>query len=295
MRKSLAAFTLILLATTACSGEKSAEETSRTTVTTVDAAADSAPNGAAAEQAATPDAPARSVAEPPPITTPVPPPVIARPDPRDSAQASMPELSYSHRYGYEVPGDDIGHVQDAQLTACNALGAARCKLAGFQQNLQGSRPSANLELFVATNEIPTLIDRFSAIAAQYDGKKISATVDSENVTEAKRTAQDGLVQLLDEDKRLRARLADRKLPWRERQAINERLDKITAWIRTARGQLDGVASDVAFTRVSIAYSAAPVWWGSWLAGALLTLLLLAGVIGWLRSRATPPLNAAVPA
>lgn len=185
---------------------------------------------------------------------------------RDSAvPVAAPQIAYTYSYGYTLPVARIAEVQQRHVRACDALGAARCRVVKLERSAgDGEYGTATLALKVDSRIARGFGDRLGAMVGEAGGETSASEV----------TAEDLSKQIVDTEARVRAKqaLADRlmvllqtrngrvgELVEAERAfaQAQEELDAARTWLAQTRGRV--AQSDIAISYTSNAPLAGGFW------------------------------------
>lgn len=185
-----------------------------------------------------------------PAIAPAPPPVPAPPGspalPAAGAQSAL--IAYSYAMGLELPAERVVAVRDAHLKACVAAGPTQCQLLGASSNSAGEEQvSAQLQLRGAPAWLTTFRAGIEADAAKFDGRLVSNSIGSEDLTR----------QIVDTEATLRAQTTLRN---RLSELLSKHQGKLADLLEVERelarvqGEIDARTSELNVMRTRIAMS-----------------------------------------
>ncbi len=203
--------------------------------------------------------------------------------------ARMPKFEYSHSYSFAATANTLGEMQDKHVAACEAMGADRCKVANFTQDLNGSfGATGTLQLYVVTDRANGLISKFSEIARSLGGERTKTEMLGNNVTSQAKQAELNVKNALEEKARLEAILKSSGSTVAEKRGAAEALAELNPRLNGEKMDLDQVASDMGYSKMDISYeSGMPVTTMGWIA---LLLLAMGGGLFWLSRTANGQAN-----
>lgn len=243
----------------------------------------------------------------------------------DPVKISIPQLAYSYKLTYLLPGDRVAAVQDSHRALCEQMGPARCQLLSLERGMgEDVHSQASMRLRVASGEARAFTDSMGKAVANAGGRNTVSNISTEEVSKAivdtrARIAQRELLvaRLTDLLRKRTGTVAELVEAERSVSQAQEELDQARGWLTELQGRVSMADFEIQYG--AIAASASPESVGGQLGDAtlgsatsfmitvrmLLTMLiylapwaLLAGLgwyaIGRFRRRAAPRATATVP-
>lgn len=213
----------------------------------------------------------QALEEPPPPNAEMPPPGAVPSPPGQSTEqdkapvVSLPRIAYTYSYDYRLPLAQIAAVQQRHVAACDALGAARCRVVALERSSgEGRYSSATLSLKVDSRIAKSFGARLGSMVGEAGGEtseqQVTAEdlskqiVDTEAKVRAKQALADRLMVLLQNRNGRVGELVEAERAFAQAQ---EELDAARTWLAQMRGRVS--QSDIA-----IRYdSDAPLSGGFW--------------------------------
>lgn len=161
----------------------------------------------------------------------------------DPVKISIPQLAYSYKLTYLLPGDKVAEVQEAHREMCEKMGPARCQLISLQRGTgEDVHSQASLQLRVASTEARSFTDSMGKSVDAAGGRNTQSNIGTEEVskaivdTRARITQREMLVARLTEILRKRQGTTTELIEAeRSVAAAQEELDQARAWL----GELSG--------------------------------------------------------
>lgn len=176
---------------------------------------------------------------------------------------SLPQLAYSYKLGYRLPGDKVAAAQEAHRAQCERMGPARCQLLALTNsaadNVQGS---ATLKLRVASTDARSFSVAATKAVSDAGGRAIDTNVTAEDVSkdivdaQARIAQRELLVSRLIEILRTRTgKVAELVEAERSVAEAQEELDKAKAWLNELRGRVAMSDFEINYTAIAANASA----------------------------------------
>ena len=172
---------------------------------------------------------------------------------------TLPRIAYIYRVGYRLPGEAIPALQQAHVTLCDTMGAARCQVGGLQRSGgEAEQGEGTLKLRVESKSARAFLDSLNKAASDKGGRPVDTAIEAEDVSkqmvdaEARIRQRELLVGRLTEILRTRqGSVADLVAAERAVAEAQEELDQGKAWLAELKGR-------VAFSTIDIGYNAQAV-------------------------------------
>lgn len=180
-----------------------------------------------------------------------------------SIEAVQPRIAYDYQYGFRLPTDAIGSVQDEHVALCDRVGPAACRVVSLERSqTTGSEVLASLKLQVEADKArafgAALVKSVDGAGGKAVDTSIKATDLSKDMvdTEARIKAKEAVIERLTTILRTRTGSVD-QLVSAERAIgdAQQELDSARAWLAEAQ-------SRVAMSTIEIGYSSTGVAGGS---------------------------------
>ncbi|MES2442292.1 MAG: DUF4349 domain-containing protein [Pseudomonadota bacterium] len=181
-------------------------------------------------------------------------------------KVSLPQLAYSYRLGFLVPGDKLAGAQEAHRALCEQMGPARCQLLALERGAgQDVTAGALLKVRVAGNEARGFQEAATKSVAQAGGRVTDTNVAAEDVSkdivdaQARIAQRELLVARLTEILRSRAgKVAELVEAERSVAQAQEELDQAKAWLTELQGRVAMSDFEIRYTAVAASASAGSV-------------------------------------
>lgn len=169
--------------------------------------------------------------------------------------AAAPGVAFAYRFGFRVPHERIGEVQDRHAAACEALGVARCRITGMRHAIADAHDATGILSF---NVDPSLARRFGqqAIASveAADGELAESEISGTDVGTPIGESQERSATFAAQLARLERRLATPGLDEGERGSLSLQITTLRAQMaEEARSRATGERK-LAMTPMQFSYS-----------------------------------------
>ena len=181
----------------------------------------------------------------------------------ENVKVSIPQLAYTYKLTYLLPGDRLAEVQDSHRALCENMGPARCQLIALQRGTgEDVRSQATMQVRVVSSEARSFSDALGKSVDAAGGRNTESNIGTEEVskqivdTRARIKQREMLVARLTEILRTRkgttAELIEAE---RSVTAAQEELEQARAWLSELSGRV--AMSNFEINYGSIAASANP--------------------------------------
>jgi hypothetical protein len=163
----------------------------------------------------------------------------------EAVKATIPQLAYSYKLTYLLPGDKVAEVQDGHRALCEQMGPARCQLISLQRGTgEDIHSQATMQVRVASAEARSFSDAMGKSVTAAGGRNTESNIGTEEVskqivdTRARIKQRELLVARLTEILRTR-RGSTAELIEAERSvtAAQEELEQARAWLAELSGRV----------------------------------------------------------
>jgi hypothetical protein len=184
----------------------------------------------------------------------------------EPVKVALPQLAYSYKLGFRVPGDKLGAAQDAHRALCDKLGATRCQMLALERgNAEDSTGTALLKLRVASTDARAFQDSLTKAVAQSGGRIVDTNVAAEDVSKnmvdasARIAQRELLVSRLTEILRTRTgKVSELVEAERSVAQAQEELDQAKAWLAELQGRVAMSDFEIRYTAIAPSASAGTV-------------------------------------
>lgn len=180
----------------------------------------------------------------------------AAPDEGAAIKVSLPQIAYTYRYLFTLPGAAIATTQERHLRMCDQLGPTRCHVLAMQRAVGDSTAQGAMTLMVDARVARSFGADLASAVEKSGGEQSDSSIEAEDLSK----------QIVDTEARLRAKqaLADRLMALlRTRNGpvadlvaaekavadVQEEIDAAQSWLADARGR-------VAMSRLELGYQEA---------------------------------------
>jgi len=158
---------------------------------------------------------------------------------------SIPQLAYSYKLTYLLPGDKLAEVQDSHRALCEQMGPARCQLISLERGTgEDVHAEATMQLRVASSEARNFTDSMGKSVASAGGRSTGSNISTEEVskaivdTKARIEQRELLVKRLTELLRKRSgTVAELIEAERSVTQAQEELDQARGWLAELQGRV----------------------------------------------------------
>jgi uncharacterized MAPEG superfamily protein len=193
----------------------------------------------------------------------------------DPVKISIPQLAYSYKLTYLLPGDRVAAVQDSHRALCEQMGPARCQLLSLERGTgEDVHSQASTRLRVASGEARAFTDSMGKSVASAGGRNTVSNISTEEVSKAivdtrARIAQRELLvaRLTDLLRKRTGTVAELVEAERSVSQAQEELDQARGWLTELRGRVSMADFEIQYG--AIAASASPESVGGQLGDATL--------------------------
>ncbi|MCW3848190.1 DUF4349 domain-containing protein [Sphingomonas sp. LB-2] len=184
----------------------------------------------------------------------------------EPVKVTLPQLSYSYKLTYLLPGDKVAEVQEAHRTLCEQMGPARCQILSLQRGTgENTHAEATLQLRVASNEARAFTDSMGKSVTNAGGRNTESTIATEEVskaivdTRARIEQRELLVKRLTEVLRNKSGSVE-ELVEAERSVTQaqEELDQARAWLTELQGRVAMANVDISYGSIAASADAGSV-------------------------------------
>lgn len=223
----------------------------------------------------------------------------------ENSAASGPDVGVAHvagialqyQYGFRLPAQHIGALQEAHARQCEALTVERCRITGMAYDVgRDRRITASLQFKLA----PDIARRFGKqgvdTVVKGGGMLVSAAIDSEEVGDAIAAADREAVAIVQERKEIAGQLAKAGLGSAERASLQRRLADLSDDSRQNQDVTAKAAAKLAGTPMTFTYVSGAVdpgltdgpivgavkdGWAIVVSGLAIIVMLLISITPWL--------------
>ncbi len=198
---------------------------------------------------------------------------------------AAPNVAFTHRYDFELPGKAIGSVQEEHVKLCEELGTTRCTVTGMNYDMQqDERITAMLQFSLDPQAVRLFGREAGMIVEEADGRIARSNIMGEDKSDDIKQAQHGGAKVDERIATLDRALGRKGLSQAERARL---IEQRSALVEEREALADSVAQHrdaIARTPVEFNYrSASGFGWGGNAFGSGLAASLsgLGTVGGWL--------------
>lgn len=160
-------------------------------------------------------------------------------------KVSIPQLAYSYKLTYLLPGDKVAEIQDNHRTLCEQMGPARCQIISLQRGTgEDVHSEATLQLRVASADARAFSDSMGKSVSGAGGRNTQSSIATEEVskaivdTRARIEQRELLVARLTEVLRKRSgTVAELIEAERSVTQAQEELDQARGWLNELQGRV----------------------------------------------------------
>lgn len=237
----------------ACQQERTSPADAETTATQAPADAASASAGRTAESSAAAPAATDSAAPPSPVT--------ARPDGTQVVEApnapDAPELAYAYEYAVEAPEERVAGLMRRHERACVLAGPRICQLLGAETRIDedSGKTGGELRLRAVPVWIEEFRDQLDEDAADIDGRVLSASAATDDLTRQLGDQQAHVVRLEAERERLTRQLRAYRGSIEGRLELERELESVNADLGAGTRDLRGSEAQITMATLQVRYQA----------------------------------------
>jgi len=163
----------------------------------------------------------------------------------EPVKVSIPQLAYSYKLTYLLPGDKVAGIQDQHRTLCEQMGPARCQIIALQRGTgEDIHSEATLQLRVASADARAFSDSMGKSVSGAGGRNTQSSIATEEVskaivdTKARIEQRELLVARLTEVLRKRSgTVAELIEAERSVTQAQEELDQARGWLNELQGRV----------------------------------------------------------
>lgn len=184
----------------------------------------------------------------------------------ESVKLTLPQLAYSYKLTYLLPGDKVAEVQEGHRAMCEAMGPSRCQLISLQRGTgEDVHSQASMQLRVASGEARGFTDSMGKTVTAAGGRNTESNIGTEEVskqivdTRARIKQRELLVARLTEILRTRkgttAELIEAE---RSVTAAQEELEQSRAWLQELSGRVAMANFEISYGSIAASADAGSV-------------------------------------
>ncbi|MGZ8286909.1 MAG: DUF4349 domain-containing protein [Allosphingosinicella sp.] len=178
------------------------------------------------------------------------------PRPPGVAPTAAPGVAFNYRYAFRLPAENIGRVQEEHALACEKLGVEHCRITAMNYRDDGDR---RVEAQLAFKLDPALARAFGrdgiGAVTKAQGELLQAAITGTDVGSEISAATRVQAQQADEVRRIEQQLARPGLSSGERVELQQQLQALRDSIRAGQSEQTGRRQLLASTPVTFDYRA----------------------------------------
>ncbi|HEY0148434.1 MAG TPA: DUF4349 domain-containing protein [Allosphingosinicella sp.] len=180
----------------------------------------------------------------------------APPRPPQISPTAAPGVAFDYRYGFRLPPDRIGAVQEQHAAACEKLGPDRCRITGMTYE-QDRDDDVSAQLLLRLD--PQLARRFGREASdavvRAEGLIASAEITGEDVGSAIESDQQAQTNMGESLRRIEGQLAEKGRSGTERAELQRQAEELRQSMRMGEQTIGARRKQLATTPMTLRYVA----------------------------------------